>query len=302
MDQRRVSHAQSLQSRGAPYHKFSEFINPVHDRFTVLNALLSELDFHYSVVQFGDSRHFFVSSTGKERPARVLAAHYDSVTGSPGANDNASSVFILVRAALELKKKTGIPWMVIFTDNEELAGEKGIRAQGSYLLGRGLKNTDLAGADFFVFDSCGRGDTLIISTTADYIMKKETGGGIATAQKKLKDLRNNAMLAAEHSSQQHYMLLPTPFSDDAGFLHAGLAAQMITTLPGSEAAAFASLSRANPRYTHALFNRDLQKELDMTLLPATWNRLNGPEDTEEFLTPEYFAGMVKFAITLARRT
>jgi hypothetical protein len=32
-------------------------------------------------------------------------------------------------------------------------------------------------------------------------------------------------------------LPPTPFSDDAGFLRAGLAAQTITVLPAKEAAA-----------------------------------------------------------------
>lgn len=296
---RNLCAAQPLFLDKAPWRRFSEFLGSPNGRCSVLNEILTELQFHFSVVDMGGSRHFFVSSTGKERPRRVLVAHYDSVTGSDGANDNASSVFVLICAAQILAQKTNIPWMMIFTDNEELAGNKGIRAQGSYLLGKALKNTDLACASFFVFDSCGRGDTLIISTSADLLIKNETGGGIAHTQKDLKNLRDTAMNAAGHSVLKNYMLLPTPFSDDVGFLQAGLTAQMLTMLPADEAAAFAQLSRANPKYIQALINRDLQEELDMNALPSTWQFLNGPDDTEDNLTPEYFPGIIKYAVQLA---
>ncbi|GMO15234.1 MAG: Zn-dependent exopeptidase M28 [Spirochaetaceae bacterium] len=282
-----------------PWNRFADFIEPKNNRGMILGEILDELNFHFSVVQMGGSRHFFVSSEGKQRPCRVLVAHYDSITGCAGANDNASSVFILICAARILFEKRNFPWMIIFTDNEELAGNRGIRAQGSYLLGKALKNTDLYGASFFVFDSCGCGDTLIISTSADLLLKKETGSSVAKKQKNFMDLRNTALLAAEHSSLQNYMLLPAPFSDDVGFLHAGLAAQMVTMLPANEAAGFAQLSRANPKYIQALINRDLQEELDMNALPATWRVLNSSGDTEDKLTPEHFQSIIKYAITLA---
>ena len=283
----------------APFHRFRDFIKPQSDRFSLLNAILMEFGFHYSVVKFGDSRHFFVSSPLKEKPESALVAHYDTVCGSPGANDNASSVFILLSAALELKKNASFPWMIIFTDNEELGAEKGLRAQGAYRLAAGLKNTALSGADFFVFDSCGRGNTLIISTAADILLKKETSESAAETQKKLIELRQNALFAAEHSTSHNFMLLPTPFSDDAGFLLAGLAAQMITVLPQNEAADFAQITRANINYTRALLSREGQEKVNMNLIPETWRLLNGPEDGEETLNPEYFSGTLSFALSLA---
>lgn len=283
-----------------PYHKFNEFIDPSADRFKVLFALLTELDLHFSVVNFAESRHFFISSSTKERPASVLVAHYDAAEGSPGANDNASSVFILISVAMELygaECKNKKPWMVILTDNEELGGT-GIRSQGSYLLGRGLKNTDLAGAAFYVFDSCGRGDTLIISTITDYILKNETGGSIAVVRKRRDDLRNNAFSAAQRSQMNNFMLLPAPFSDDAGFLYAGLASQMLTMLPRDEAASFASLSRSRPEYVNALVSSKIRAGIDPSKLPETWNILNTPDDTAEKLTPENIPSLIKLARTI----
>jgi hypothetical protein len=283
----------------APYHRFADFIDRSKDRWTILNELFIELDFHYSVVPFAGSRHFFVSSRSKERPRTVLAAHYDSVADSPGANDNASSVFMLIHTAIELyRQRAAPPWLFIFTDNEETDAERGIQAQGAYLLGRGLKNTALCAADFYVLDSSGRGDTLVISTMADSLMKKEQGGGIASAQKRLHDLRNNALAAAERSAIRNFMLLPAPFSDDAGFLYAGLSAQMLTVLPAAEAAAFASLSRSQPRYVRALTSREERQGLDMSLLPETWSLINTPRDTPESLTPEHLSGFLSFTRAL----
>jgi hypothetical protein len=295
--------ALKIPARRPPFTKdlaaeFKNFIDVAQDRFVILNRLLSKLDFHYSVVKFGESRHFFISSVTKECPPVVLIAHYDSVPGSPGANDNAAAVFMLIEAGLELKKRN-TPWMFILTDKEEICAGGGIRSQGSYLLAKGLKNTALAASEFYILDSCGRGNTLVISTTADYLIKNETGTGIAAWKKNLKTLRNNAMAAAERSAKQSVILLPAPFSDDAGFLHAGLAAQMITALPQREAAAFASLSRTNPDYIHALVKNEPRGGLDMSLIPKTWTLINTPNDTEGELTPEYFAGIIKFAFTLA---
>ena len=284
----------------APYHRFKDFIDRSKDRQTILNELFIELDFHYSVVPFAGSRHFLVSSRSKEHPRTALVAHYDSVEGSPGANDNASSVFMLIHTAIELYRRPAAPpWLFIFTDNEETNAERGIQGQGAYALGRALKNTALGSSDFYVLDSCGRGDTLLISTTADYLMKKEHGGGIASAQKRLHDLRSHALMTAERTSIHNFMLLPAPFSDDAGLLYAGLSAQLLTVLPAAEAAAFASLSRSQPRYVRALTSREERHGLDVSRLPETWSLLNTPRDTLESLTPEHLGGFLSFTLALA---
>jgi Zn-dependent M28 family amino/carboxypeptidase len=51
-----------------------------------------------------ESRNLIVEIPGSERPEEILlvGAHYDSVTGSPGANDNASGVAALLELARQL--------------------------------------------------------------------------------------------------------------------------------------------------------------------------------------------------------
>ncbi|MDR2864234.1 MAG: Zn-dependent exopeptidase M28 [Spirochaetaceae bacterium] len=282
-----------------PYHRFKEFIDPKKNRFDSLCKLLNELSFHYSIVQFGTSRHFFVSSPLKVKPSVVFLAHYDATPESPGANDNASSVFQLIALALELRKIPNQPWLVVFTDKEEISADEGLQNQGSFLLATGLKNTDLAEADFYVFDACGRGGTLIVSSAADHLIKKETGIGAAHIKKKLRNLRNQAISAAEKNCRVKYRVLPTPFSDDAGFLRAGLVAQTISVLPEDEAASFARLSRVNPAYVQALINREFREGLDMNQIPLTWRLINSPRDCAQWLSPEYFPHIVQFAFSLA---
>jgi hypothetical protein len=97
------------------------------------------------------------------------------------------------------------------------------------------------------------------------------------------------------------LLLPTPFSDDAGFLRAGIPAQTITVLPGNEAGPFISHLRNKPGLAQALINREVQKEYDPRLIPETWRRLNGPEDSRHRLTPEHFSQVVRFACALSKK-
>ena len=57
-------------------------------------------------------------SPGTEKKRLIITAHYDVVKGSPGANDNASGVSVLLGLCRELK---GIqaPVKVVFFDREE---------------------------------------------------------------------------------------------------------------------------------------------------------------------------------------
>jgi hypothetical protein len=229
----------------------------------------------------------------------VFLAHYDAATDSPGANDNASGVFVLLATAIELNKRPNQPWLIIFTDKEEISAGEGLRAQGSFLLAKGLKSTGFADADFYVFDACGRGDTLIISTIADYLLKNEAGLGVAQIQKKLQDLRDRAIAAIGSSFSGRQILLATPFSDDAGFLRAGLAAQTITVLPKDEAASFTRLSRVHPEYIGALVSREYREGLDADQIPRTWRLINGPNDKFAELNPEILPLVAKFAVNLA---
>ncbi|WP_010261147.1 M28 family peptidase [Treponema primitia] len=292
-----------------PYHRFKDFLAPGADRYKILGDLLEELGFGYSSIVLGRSehrlRHFFVlPHRGQgflpgEYPTIVLVAHYDRVAGSPGANDNSAAVFMLLEAALRMRDDKLRNWLIIFTDKEELGPGEGIRDQGSYGLAKGLRETALKDCRYYIFDACGSGDTLIISTMADHLIKNENGPGADHTRRVVKALRDGALKTARNLMMDRVLLVPTPFSDDAGFLRAGLAAQTITVLPSREAAGLASLLRNKPEFINALISRDA---LLATKFPApeTWRSLNGPADTPHRLTPKNYGRVVKFACELCR--
>ncbi|MDR2100965.1 MAG: M28 family peptidase [Treponema sp.] len=296
----------------APYHRFKDFIAPGADRFAILQDLLDELRFAFSVVTAGGNRHIFVASgparlsgkpglAGEEKTAgMVLVAHYDRTEGSPGANDNGAAVFMLIETALKMRENNLSRWMIIFTDKEELVLGEGIRDQGSYTLGKHLREGGFEHTRVFIFDACGTGDTLIISTMADHLLKNEPGQGTARTRHLVAQLRGRALETARRLLLDKVLLLPTPFSDDAGFLRAGIAAQTITVLPAEEAAPFVSLLRNKPDLVNALVSRDSQELHDRNFIPKTWRRLNGPGDNQYQLTPRHFGQVVRFAYALCR--
>ncbi|MDR2738602.1 MAG: M28 family peptidase [Treponema sp.] len=295
----------------SPYHRFNDFLAPGADRFRVLGNLLEELGFGYSSIVLGAPngrklRHFFVlPHRGQgflpgEPPAIVLVAHYDRAAGSPGANDNSAAVFMLLEAGLKMRETSLRNWLIVFTDKEELGPGEGIRDQGSYGLARSLRETALRDCRYYIFDACGSGDTLIISTMADHLIKNETGPGAARKMRIVKALRDGALKTARNLMMDRVLLAPTPFSDDAGFLRAGLAAQTITVLPSREAAGLASLLRSKPECINALISREAKKTGKPFPLPETWRSLNGPGDSPLRLTPKNYGRVVKFACELCR--
>jgi hypothetical protein len=289
--------------------RFKEFIALSTDRYGMLKSLLDELHLRPQVITISGNRHFFLASSeqgpvqcwpASTQNAIILVAHYDRVTDSPGANDNSAAVFELIEAALKLRQARVHSWRIIFTDKEELYPGEGIRDQGSYTLAKGLRDIGFRNSRFYIFDACGSGDTLIISTMADHIMRTEQGLGIVKTRHLVQQLRNQALKTVRYLNMDRVRLIPTPFSDDAGFLRAGIAAQTITMLPSSEAAAFGSLVRHKPDFADALVNREAQHGYDRRLIPATWKRLNGPEDNYYQLTPQYFSQVVRFICALCK--
>ena len=290
----------------APYHLFNAFLAPEVDRFRALCSILNELNLTFHPANIAGNRHIFLSAQeiginwAHYAPKIVLVAHYDRVSGSPGANDNSAAVFQLIEAALRLQESGFSQWLIIFTDKEELAHGETIENQGAYTLAMTLKNGGIGESQYYIFDACGVGDTLIISTMADYLMRSEERSGIARARLKVQALRNSALEAARELLMDRVLLAPTPFSDDAGFLRAGIAAQTITMLPASEAASLASALRIRPDYASLLLSApDSQTR---QFIPETWRSLNGPQDSPLRLTPEHYKRVVRFACELCRRS
>jgi hypothetical protein len=281
-----------------------DFIAPGADRRGILCALLRELELPFLPLDVSGNRHLVVypgeSSRVLDRASAALVAHYDRTPDSPGANDNGAAVFQLIEAALKLRDAGTGAWRIIFTDKEELYPGEGIRNQGAYTLAKTLAKTGLGESRFYIFDACGAGDTLIISTMADYLLRDKKGSGIVKARYRVQRLRNHALETARSLNLERVLLSPTPFSDDAGFLRGGIAAQTITMLPAPEAARTAALLRRHPDFIKALVNRDTPAAHNPQFLPETWRTLNGPRDTFRRLTPENFKWAIGFACALCR--
>ncbi|GHV85318.1 hypothetical protein AGMMS50230_09260 [Spirochaetia bacterium] len=307
----------------APYKRFKEFVCPGIDRFALLCSVLEENALPFEVLKLAEKRHIVLSSGFTKETAVIFTAHYDRTLNSPGANDNGAAVFQLVETALRISggepslrrgpaeyagngadesKTAANGALFIFTDGEELSCGENLQHQGSYNLGLYLREKGLGDGRIFTFDACGAGDTLIISTAADELLKQKKGPGAETARRKVGTLRGAALEAARFCLLEKVMLLPTPFSEDAGFLLAGMAAQTITVLPQSEAAAFASLVRR--RGNSGLYETKTGDLLsaapaESRLIPETWRSLNGPADSPLRLTPEHWKTVTAFATALA---
>ena len=277
---------------------FETFLVPNTDRYLMLKNLLEKLCLRHEVISICGNRHFLLAPGNVFHAcinsAIILVAHYDRVLGSPGANDNTAAVFELLDAALSLRKERVNGWLIIFTDKEELTHGERLIDQGSYSLAKKLFASRRRRPKVFIFDACGSGDTLIISTTAEYLLKNENRAGGAYTRILLRQLRSRALETTRRLHIERVCLIPTPFSDDAGFLRAGLAAQTITVLPANEAAAFIALLRNAPAYIDALFKHNAPARLDASLIPQTWRRLNSPDDTRPHLTPQHFPEVTRF--------
>jgi hypothetical protein len=277
---------------------FEAFLVPDADRYLMLKTLLEKLRLSHAVVSICGNRHFLIApgnvSYACINSAILLVAHYDRVSGSPGANDNSAAVFELLDAAISLRRERINDWLIIFTDKEELVHGERLIDQGSYSLAKKLFTSRRGRPKVFIFDACGSGDTLVISTTAEYLLKNEYCAGGAHTRILLRQLRSRALETTRRLHIERVCLIPTPFSDDAGFLRAGLAAQTITVLPANEAAAFTALVRKAPVYIDALFKHDVPTSLETSLIPQTWRRLNSPDDTRPYLTPQYFSEVTRF--------
>ncbi|MDR3248485.1 MAG: Zn-dependent exopeptidase M28 [Treponema sp.] len=303
-----------LSSKGRPlidppFHRFFDFIDLKAGRFDILKSLMGEMGLNYMVLPVAGNRHFLISPSTSGLPFQnhktviVLAAHYDRAIGSPGANDNSVAVFLLLKTAQKLMSGNSnvVPWIIILTDKEELTSGQGIREQGSYSLAETLRQSGLGPAQVFIFDACGTGDTLIISTGTDFLLRNEKGAGAQHTRSTIQALRDHALGAARDLGLDKVLLLPTPFSDDAGFLRAGISAQTITVLPAAEASTFVSLVRSRPEISGALISRERAEETESRLIPATWRRLNSESDTHSRLSPEHFDMVARFAEQLCKR-
>ncbi|MDR0402932.1 MAG: Zn-dependent exopeptidase M28 [Treponema sp.] len=293
--------------RKAPYTRFMEFIAPDADRRSLLCSVLEESGLDFTELVLGKNRHIVVFPRKRAFSAVAFTAHYDRAEGSSGANDNSAAVFMLLDAALGFRgaaeRGEGPSPVIFFTDNEELKTGETLEDQGAYALALYLKENGFDGR-IFIFDACGSGDTLIVSTAADTLLRNVRDSRAAAFRGKVRELRAEALEAARNAGIEKTLLLPAPFSDDAGFFRAGLCAQTITVLPSGEAAAFSALVRGQSGghgAARSLLSDAVPRPADRRLIPETWRNLNGPGDSHIRLTTEHWKKVVAFAGALGRR-
>ena len=129
-------------------------------RRNALMELLREMDAPFTCAQEQFGRHrpinIVVSFQDQAGPRLVLGAHYDSVHGSAGANDNGAGVVVLLAwLRLALSHPPNIPLDIVFFDLEEL-GQIGSRV---YLNQVGAGNVFA----MINLDICGVGDTILVA-------------------------------------------------------------------------------------------------------------------------------------------
>jgi len=298
-------------AKNGPYCRYFDFIAPNADRYAILLKQISALNFNSTVIKVEGNSHIFIFPPGQKslRSASgvfpfsgtspyLFSAHYDRVPGSPGANDNSIAVFHLLNAAVTLTQKGIGRWIIVFTDKEELTAGESLEKQGSFTLAKKIKSWGLEKAKIFNFDACGTGGVFIISTTTDLILKTAGQGGVSQnireIIKNIAALRDHALETAQKLRLDRVLLAPTPFSDDVGFLRAGLAAQTVTMLPANEAEQYEALLRDRPNFGNLIISGEVKEPSEYRRLPETWRCLNNAQDDPSRLTPEYFKTFVNF--------
>jgi len=296
-----------------PYDHYFDFIAPCADRYAILLKCIETLKFQSAVVPVAGNRHIFIFPPGQKLPRAaggvfpfsgtspiLLSAHYDRVDGSPGANDNSIAVFHLLSAAMILSRQRIDKWIIVFTDKEELKAGESFEAQGSYSLAEKLKAWGLENVRVYNFDACGTGGAFIFSTTTDIILKGSDRPNIRNVRNEIRRLRDKALETAGRLRFDKVLLAPTPFSDDVGFLRAGLAAQTVTMLPLEEAEQYEALLRSRPDFADQIISGAVREPAERRRLPETWRSLNSADDVPARLTPQFFDSVVRFAVELCR--
>ena len=267
------------------------------DRFSFITTLLEWKDIPYDVLP-GGGKHILVSPRRQkpflpDRCRKILTAHYDRYPDSPGANDNAAAVFILLKH-IDALQNADYPHntLILFTDREELQEGDSVKDQGAWQLAEvwpeDQKQRDL----FIVLDMCGIGDTLIWGRTAGKIPGLDRGR-LAPLYASLKDL-------LFRFSRHEAMDINDLFSDDLGFLLQGMTALQISMLPWKEALEWKK--ELSLREKASIREEEDASSLKKSIkyLPPSWRNNHSPEDSLSTLEERSFKIMGTFLRDLSR--
>lgn len=205
-------------------------------------------------------------------PEILAAAHYDAFYFSPGANDNASSIAMLLEFFLGMRDQPAWhPLKVIIFDDEEpdaTRGWMGMRGSRAYVRDFGTKNI-LAVYDF---EMCGMGDAVGIWPVTEL-----NGGSFL-----LKNIRR--VLDAEGIHHETVGILPAFYADYHAFHEADFPhAVCLTAIPRRDVERLRRFVSLPPA---ALVTRALAARLPgcAGLVPSLFRHYHSTQDRSEFLS------------------
>lgn len=243
---------------------YRKFIDVNCDRKFFIQSYLNKMGLDCPVISIEGKNHLYVkfpvSQYDPSFKIKTVIAHYDVFPGSPGANDNSSSVVAMLDWAERLvNRKTFHNIRMIFTDGEEL-GSEGVAFQGAFALAKTFTRLGITKDDVFVFDCMGRGTVPVL---CENNLKAQVPANFRNQMSLLESKVERILLTA---SRNKWLRLPCNYSDNASFLANGIPAVAITMLPSSEA---------------ELYMRNGE-------IPYTWKLFHTGQDNYESLNPESF--------------
>lgn len=274
---------------------FIDFLQPDCNRKEFIQEKLLSYGINSSSIVIDGKTHIYVDFSKNNYNTRfkikTLVAHYDRVPSSTGANDNTSGVFALIEAAKRLSTSDFVHnTRIIFTDGEE-DGRFGVLEQGAFSLAKRLKELNSIDGEVFVFDCVGRGEVPVIS---EIEFPKNVD---VSFYRKYMNLVSNTNSIISNYSPYNNMILPTSFSDNAGFIANGIPAVLITMLPKDEVANYMSNLKRIPGLKESVLNRKLEDVPNKSQpeyilresIPLTWKYFHTQYDNITTLTPVSFS-------------
>ena len=286
------------------WEAYRKFVSPECNRRDFIVDWLGTRGVKAVVLPIDGHEHIYVKfdRTGYNPIFKIktVVAHYDRFDGSPGANDNSSSVFALMHWAV-LLSKTMMQHNVrlIFTDGEEIgsgvgsSGSSGtVAAQGAFGLANVFKRLGITDDDVFVFDCVGRGTVPVMGHS---VLPKKVAVQFRNRFIDLKDRTENMLRI---SSGGNFVTAPVSYSDNAGFLACGIPSVALTMLPEKEATDYCLELMKDKNLEKTVMNAKPENNADFEFkyrekMPVTWRLFHTEYDNFLSLTPESFGVMEK---------
>ncbi len=200
--------------------------------------------------------NYLLTPWNKE-PGPLFCAHYDAVSGSFGANDNAAALCILIELAKTLRKENH-PARFAFFDGEETGNA------GSRLYVSSMDRNDITGV--VNLDICGYGDTIAVCDRGN--AKKESVRSFCRE----KILENHNGLLVKY----------LPPSDDGSFSGKRVPAISVAIVPHWDIQYLKALSH----FGSGLLGQPPEFDMILSQMEVTTTMHGGYRDTPEWVEPK----------------